>query len=51
MMAGLFALASAAIVAIAVKQRTLALALWAVTIILSVFMFWHHATNTLQINW
>lgn len=50
-MAALFAIIVLAIVAMYFSQRRLAIAFWAIGIILSIAMLWHHATDYLKINW
>lgn len=50
-MAGLFALFTAAFVTIYYGKRRAAIALIVIALVLSLVMLWHHATNTLQINW
>jgi hypothetical protein len=51
MMAVLFAGLALAMTMIYLKKRTLAFAFLAISILFSILMFWHHATDTLQINW
>lgn len=50
-MAILFAALVAAMTMIYFKKETLAYVFLALGILLSIVMFWHHATDTLQINW
>jgi hypothetical protein len=51
MMAGLFFLFSLAITSIIGNRRGTAIALLSIGILLSLLMFWHHATDVLKINW
>lgn len=50
-MAGLFAVLSLAMAAVLFKQRVLAIVIVSIGILLSLLMFWHHATDILKINW
>ena len=51
MMASLFAIFSVSLLFIGLGYRRPAIAFVAAGIILSLAMFWHHATDILQINW
>lgn len=51
MMAGLFLIFSIALLVLIYGKRNLTIAFWALALLLSIFMFWHHATDTLKINW
>ena len=51
MMAGLFGIFAAAIAAIGLRQRLLGIALISIGLVMSLLMFWYHATDMLQINW
>lgn len=50
-MAGLYAIFSLAMVSIFFNQRNAAITLIVIGLVLSLLMFWHHATSVLQINW
>lgn len=50
MMAGLFLIYALAIISILAKQRNLAMVLIVIGIILSILMFWHHVTDTINIR-
>lgn len=50
-MAGLFLLISVAILAAIYRKRSIAIAFWTITLIGALLMIWHHATDTLKINW
>jgi hypothetical protein len=49
-MAGLFTLFTFAMLAGVARQRRLAIALFFTGLVLSLLMFWHHATDVLKIN-
>lgn len=51
MMAVLFVALACAMASVYIRQRELAFAWLAIGILFSILMFWHHATDTLQINW
>lgn len=51
MMAGLFLIFTLAILAIILRKRQLAVSIVVIGIILTLSMFWFHATDILQINW
>lgn len=50
MMAGIFLVFSLAMTAIALRLRFLAIGLLCLGLLLTLAMFWHHATDTLQIR-
>lgn len=50
MMAGLFAIFTLAFLAIFFSRRSLAISLIVAGILLTLAMFWHHATDVLKIN-
>jgi len=51
MMAGLFLLYALVLGLISARKRKWAMMLIGLNILLCLAMFWHHATDTLQINW
>jgi hypothetical protein len=51
MMAALFLLATLMIGGIYLGKRPFAIILLLITLALCWLMFWHHATDTLKINW
>ncbi len=50
-MAVLFLIFTLAIISIYWEQRRLGMGLLGLGILLTLFMFWHHITETLKINW
>lgn len=50
-MAILYLIFSLAFAAILFEQRKLAIGICIAGIVLSLLMFWHHATDILKINW
>lgn len=51
MMAGLFAIYSLALALIIAGNRIYGIYLIVISLILSILMLWHHATDILKINW
>lgn len=51
MMAALFLLMTLTIAAVYFSSQKRVLTLFIVTLALCALMFWHHITETLQINW
>lgn len=51
MMAALFGVFSIALWALLAGRRLVAIFFWFLAVVLSIAMFWHHATDHLQILW
>jgi hypothetical protein len=51
MMAGLFLIFTLAMISIYAKKRELAISILVLALLLSLMMFYYHATDILEINW
>jgi hypothetical protein len=51
MMAALFGVFSIGLWAVLAGRRLVAIFFWALGVVLSIAMFWHHATDQLKILW